>query len=134
MNATIGLEWVGWGNEHGHKLHCVSPGGFALAQALLPEAPSRRPWVARIMGTDETYGFARDFVKPKTDYRLANSKGTRGVTLWYVLPPGLYEVSAWHSWRGHERYFVLVGGAGEVDRISDHEAREMASCLSAASA
>jgi hypothetical protein len=72
------------------------------------------PWVAEIVGTHPTFGFAREFLSPLRDYSEANSVGSRGVFLYYQLGVGkIYEVSARLSWKKKDRYFCRqeIGGA-----------------------
>jgi hypothetical protein len=76
------------------------------------------PWVARLTGYHEKYGYERDFLRGRRDYRDANRKGTRGVYLYFLLPPGIYEVRALESWTKDRRYFVRSadGRAHEIDK------------------
>lgn len=80
------------------------------------------PWVARIYDSGDGRAFAREFVAGRKDYSLGNSLGSRGVYLYYALPPGVYEVNAPRSWRRTERYFIAVN-EGRVTRISADEVR-----------
>lgn len=73
---------------------------FALSPAT--------PWVAKITGRCERYGLAREFLSPKRDYTHANSTGSRGVMLCYLLDDGIYEVFQLTSWNGRSRYFILI--------------------------
>ncbi len=78
-----------------------------------------RPWVAKITGRDDEYGYAREFLSNSRDYRNANRKGTRGVECWYTLDAGnFYEVFAWESTSRNRRYFVKVvdGDVVEVEK------------------
>lgn len=64
----------------------------------------------------------RDFLDGKKDYSQANSVGSRGVYLFYVLRPGIvYEVHALTSWSGSEQYFCRVEGS-ELVRMTLNEA------------
>lgn len=118
MKATIGLEHIG------HRMggvYTVSPGGFHLTGALREFGNIRRPWVARITGPDARWGFRREFVRPKTDYAHANGVGTRGIKLWFVLGPGVYEVGTFTTWTHEERYFARVDDDGSIERIARDE-------------
>ena len=74
-----------------------------------------KPWVARIRGTSEQYGLARDFVPAHRDYADAdtNSRGAlRGVVTRFPLRVGwvvecYHRVSHRHK-DGWDRYFGLV--------------------------
>lgn len=78
------------------------------------------PWVARITGHSLEYGLAREFLRPRRDYKDANSVGSRGVRLCYLLPEGVYEVHAWETWQRDRRYFVR-SQAGRITEISLEE-------------
>lgn len=64
------------------------------------------PWVARLIGLDDTYGFAREFVRAQADYSNASGTGGRGIMLRYALADGIYEVNERVSWKHVKRYFV----------------------------
>lgn len=74
-----------------------------------------KPWVARIAGTDEKYGLAREFVQPMNDWRDARkawSGNTYGVMATFALRSGeMYEVSRCRG-KSSKRYvareFVFV--------------------------
>src|SRR5690554_2450516 len=63
-----------------------------------------RPWVARLLGLDDTYGFKREFVRGQRDESRASNTGGRGVFYHYALTDGLYEVSERLSWKRTRRY------------------------------
>ena len=53
----------------------------------------------------------------RTDYSNANSKGSRGVYIWYVLESGRrYFVCAPESWRAVDEYYCRVSDNGEIIR------------------
>lgn len=82
----------------------------------------RRPWVAKLTGLDDTYGFDREFVEAKVDYIDANAKGTRGVKLWYLLGQGApYEVCEWVSKNRSKRYFVKIDDGGSLVECTRQE-------------
>ena len=93
--------------------------GRMFREAILP----RRPWVAKILGRDERYGLARQFVKRQVDYSESNSTGSRGVYYYYHLDEGIYEVNELVSWNNERRYF-LRSGSGEVTEISKEEVEQ----------
>lgn len=89
-----------------------------MATLKLETIGGDRPWVAEVTGKDATYGYARTFVRGRTDYSRANSKQTRGVFTAYDLEPGrLYEVKSPESWSTTKRYFAVVGESGEVETV-----------------
>ena len=82
-----------------------------------------RPWVARITGTDQKYGLAREFVNGTKDYSQANKPRTRGVYTIYTLADGIYEVNSPEAWGKTKRFFVRIA-AGERTTISAVEVRK----------
>ena len=98
--------------------------GQRVADAVIGRVPTPC-WVAEITGPDPRYRWARKFVKGKKDYAKANSKGSRGVFVWYTLQSGrVYDVQARVTWRRTERYFCRVDDAGEVVRMTEEEVRQ----------
>lgn len=83
-----------------------------------------RPWVARIGGLCPQYEFVRQFADGHKDYREANGTGSRGVWVYYELPPGLYEVQEPQQ-RRHRRYFARV----ENLQMVEIEKSEVLACL-----
>lgn len=80
--------------------------------------PEPSYWVAQITGVHVKYKYERKFLKGKKDYTHANSKGSRGVFVYYLLESGnLYEVLSPVSWKRSERYFCIVTEDGEVERV-----------------
>ena len=66
----------------------------------------------------------------KRDYSKANSKGTRGVYVHYVLEENeLYWIKAPQSWRSTSIYFAAVTPVGDIKRLTDEEAEEWLSAL-----
>jgi hypothetical protein len=89
-----------------------------------------KPWVARITGLDEKFGFKREFLRyDQKDYSRANSVGSRGVYQYYVLSDGLYEVNRRTGWRSLHRYFMRVDG----ERMTELGREEVIACLKNAS-
>ena len=79
-----------------------------------------KPWVARITGITGRGSYKRDFLKPLTDYGLANSVGSRGIFRYYYLDDGVYEVSERVDWKRVEHYFIAAHN-GEYERIGQME-------------
>jgi hypothetical protein len=84
-----------------------------------------RPWVARLRGLDEKYGFAREFVVGMRDYSLANSIGSRGVYEYFALEDGIYEVNECVKLGHSRRYFIRV----ESTQIIEISREEVEECL-----
>lgn len=85
-----------------------------------------RPWVAHLTGLDPKYGLRREFVRAQQkDYSRANSIGSRGVFLYFVLQPGFYEVHERQTWKRTRRYFCHVEG----DKITEIDRDEVVRCL-----
>jgi len=80
------------------------------------------PWVARLLGLDPHWGFRRQFLRGIRDYSRGQEHHTRGVYLYFALPPGLYEVYRPTSWRHSERYFVRITDDGRLHEITREEA------------
>lgn len=82
------------------------------------------PWVARLFGLDPHWGFQREFLKGVRDYSYGQEHHTRGVYLYFALPPGLYETHRAISWKHDERAFWRVDECGELHYITKEEATE----------
>ena len=95
--------------------------GRNFADAFIGKsAPSY--WVARITGTDIRYGYQREFLHGKKDYTNANSIGSRGVEVSYLLESGnIYEVKKHVSWKRSVRYFCTVDDNGDIIDMSKEE-------------
>ncbi len=106
MLVVLALEWIGEDND----AHCrlLDKQIKAISGGLDLGYKSNRPWVARITGTDATYGLAREFMHGQIDYSQANSKGSRGVYLYFPLKEGVYEVLSHRTWSKNRRYFCRV--------------------------
>lgn len=123
MYATISLE-VFEGRDRAlfklEKSKVSACFGDDAAETIFGGLPASC-WVAKIEGLDKKYGFVRVFQKGKRDCTGANSVGSRGVRLTYLLPPGIYEVKEQHSWKRSSRYFIMVANDGEVSDITKDE-------------
>lgn len=125
-SAALALEWIGQDAHAQMEFYrrLLNNGVAGLGDGVVGRCP-RRAWVARIVGPDARYGWCREFIRGKIDYSEANSKGSRGVMLHYVLKPGeVYEVNAPSSWRRNDRYFCRVSDSGEIVRISQEEVQQ----------
>ena len=89
----------------------------------------RGPCVLR-MYKNENGDVRGEIIWGKRDYSKANSKGTRGVYVHYVLEENeLYWIKSPQSWRSTSIYFAAVTPLGDVRRLSDEEAEEWLSAL-----
>lgn len=127
MKATLGIEAIGWADYQAAR---EADAGLGCRMFGYP-CPA---WCAQITGMDMEYGLARKFLRGRVDYSEANSKGSRGVMIWYVLESGnLYEVKERRSWKRTDRYFCAATAAGDIQRIEEGEAIEWARKLGWAS-
>jgi hypothetical protein len=82
--------------------------------------PFTGPWCAKITGKDTYYGYKREFVQGKKDYTHANSKGSRGVFVYFLVESGfVYEVKG-----SRRRYFCAVLENGDIAEISKEDVEE----------
>jgi hypothetical protein len=87
----------------------------------------KRPWVARLVGVTKTGQLQRQFVRALHDYTHGEAHHSRGVYLYFVLAPGLYDFFRPISWRRDERFFGRVSDDGCIQRIT---MEEVLACLS----
>jgi len=79
--------------------------------------PDHPYWVAQIIDFDPHFKYKREFIRGKKDYSEANSKGSRGVFVFYLLESGnIYEVKTYKS-----RYFCKVNQEGEIIKMTKEE-------------
>lgn len=122
MKATLKLEAIG------HDM-CVRFGGMKKtlrmfgAGDLLGDIPGpRHPWVAKITGLWPSGKFQREFLRGSNDYSEANSKGSRGVFVWYTLESGnYYDVYELISWKNDDRYYCTVTQEGDIKVVGEKE-------------
>ena len=132
MKATLELEYIGadsadYLNAMCRQLNQAAPG---LGDRFVGR-PSPGPWVAEIVGKYPSGKLQRAFVRSNRDYSRANSKGSRGVCLWFVLEADhLYEVHARVSWKSSVNYFCAVTDHGDIQTLTDDEVAEWLSALS----
>lgn len=127
MAYLLRLEAIGddaaWRDSQARSFFAAN--GVCPAFVLGREKP-RRPWVACITDAHPKWGVERDFLRGQKDYSQANSKGSRGVYLFYILRPGeIYEVNALTSWSSSDRYFCRVEGEKLVRMTLDDAAAWM---------
>ena len=81
-------------------------------------------WCAEITGLSPVARYERCFLRGRKDYARANSVGSRGVYVYYLLDSGhLYEVSSPQGWKRVDRYFCTVSEEGHLTRLTEQEAR-----------
>ena len=67
------------------------------------------PYVAQIINYDfDRAEFNKVHKYGYTDYKFANSTGSRGVYKYYFVEDGIYEIQERISWKKFEHYFVLI--------------------------
>lgn len=86
-----------------------------------------RPWIAHLNGLSARYEFDRGFLRGNVDYREADKRGSRGVYLYFNLPPGLYEVYERLDHYKSKRYFARVADL----KIAEVSKREVLSWMTA---
>jgi hypothetical protein len=111
MRASLCIEAVGHGEAQRMRLYrgIMREAGFGRAAKTLFQDWQNR-WGVWDAETDrEVYG--------RTDYSQANSKGSRGVRIWYTLESGRrYRVRAPQSWKSTDEYYCHVTEAGDIVR------------------
>lgn len=123
FSAVLELEWVGYNSD----MVLRSGGNMAAASGhpgayLLGSRPIRRPWVCRIR---DAYDLpTKRFLRGDLDFSGADSVGSRGVKLVFLLEPGTYRVRTFTTWRHEDRYIFHVTENGETSRLSDSDLAE----------
>lgn len=129
MKASLRLEYIGASNwdainridrmSVAFGLHRPDP----FEQCEYMNMPGPRVMSYRL---EDGAWFATN-VSGKRDYRNANSKGTRGVFMCYILDEGmLYRVKEPTSWRSSNQYFCIVTNNGEVVKLDKEGALQWA--------
>jgi len=123
MLTQIKLEAIGSDLNETLKFYTnmyneILPG---LGYAAIGSVP-KRYWCAEITGFDAVYKYSRFFLKGKFDYTHSNSKGSRGVYVFFLLNENkIYEVSEPKSWKNTDRYFCKINNCGDVIKLSKQE-------------
>jgi hypothetical protein len=116
MKASLKIEAIGDNIDQMYRhfanlTNMLVPG---LGTVTFGDAPKKSYWVAQIMGHDPKYRYRRYFLFGKKDYKFANSKGSRGVFVYYLLESeNIYEVKT-----SKRRYFCTVSEDGDIVEIS----------------
>jgi hypothetical protein len=126
LRAALRLEYLGENIVAYNQLAQRQATAMHVPRAVrdLLESGVARPWVARLVGLDARYGFAREWVRGHWDYSHVNSTGSRGIYLIYALSPGLYEVNERTSWRRSRRFYLRVAEDATLREISREEVRQ----------
>lgn len=133
MKASLRLEFIGANDFDAIRgavrmMNTIIPG---LGDAFAGDMP-RGPYVAEIAWNAESMQFSRRYLPSQRDYSKANSKGSLGVMLCFILESDrLYEVHSRISWRNSETYYAAVAEDGSVYRLKESEAQEWLNALSA---
>lgn len=80
----------------------------------------QKPWVSEITNLCPRFGYGRQFLAGKRDASEANTRGTRGVVLWYYLEPGkAFEVYEVRERKSPRRYFIETLEDGSWEEIDE---------------
>jgi hypothetical protein len=123
VNASLSLELIG--DDQYQALRSFERFTEGLGFKTEGGGDPTRPYVAEITGPDPKYKWKREFLRGDKDYSQANSKGSRGVYMHYILEPGrVYEVRCRPSWGRVERYYCQVV-EGELHNVTPDEIPEL---------
>ena len=126
MKAALGLEFIGCNTSD--ALRRMS--AFEAKMGVKDDpAPRTGPEVLEVY-RDYQGEIASQRLYGKRDYSQSNSKGSRGIRLWYTLEMDkIYYVTEPRSWRSVVRYFAAATPDGKVYILSEDEAKEWLSAL-----
>lgn len=117
MKATLSLEYIG-GNT------------WDVLRRFEPGSDWPGPFVKKAVAQKQDGTPFFEVIYGKRDYSKANSKGSRGVYVWYILESGwLYYVKEPRSWKSVDFYWCAVTENGDVYKMSESEAQEWLSNL-----
>lgn len=129
MKATIGLEHIGANIYNDMRALDETFAALGFRVDMTGEYPYRGPAVAE-MYRDGAGDLHAHWLAGKRDYTRANSKGSRGIKVWYTLEENrLYWVREPRSWRHVAEYYAAVTPEGGVYYLSEEEANEWLSAL-----
>lgn len=100
---------------YGFSLECIGDDAHYRPIQRVSDLRPLRPWIARIEGFCPQYEFIRNFQDGSKDYRDANKRGSRGIWMYYHLPPGVFEVHEIVGYGKSIRYFI------EVQNLAHHK-------------
>lgn len=108
MKANLKIEAIGHDSYQ-----------FMRSWSRLMDMPKPDYWVAMITGK-YSGGYKLAYLVAKTDYKHANSVGSRGVYLHYILESGhIYQVSQPISWKRTRKYYCTVTDEGEIVEVNE---------------
>jgi hypothetical protein len=121
MKATLKLEAIG-------DNFCAQLGGYKKLcnmfgyGELMGGVSFRRPWAAKLTGLWPSGKFQHTFLRGNKDYSESNSKGSRGVFIYYTLESGnYYDVYELTSWKNDDRYYCKVDVEGNIIVVDEKE-------------
>lgn len=116
MKATLSLEYIG-GNT------------WDVLRRFEPGSDWPGPFVKKVIGAQNKNPLLQE-IQGKRDYSKANSKGSRGVYIWYILESGfMYYVKEPKSWKSVDFYWCSITENGDIYKLSEAEAQEWLSEL-----
>jgi hypothetical protein len=119
--AVLRIEFIGE-NYYAYKKQATIPHEATERYKGYLGCNQSRPWVKQI--TKDTQGrLMREFMNGQIDYSKANSTGSRGIFLYFYLPPGIYEVNERVSWTRVRKYFIRVERT-EIQEITQEEVEQ----------
>ncbi len=117
MKASLCLEAIGHGEIQKLKLWdgIAREGGIGGAfRAAIGRPMQYARWSVEEI---DAAGSHVAWIYGRTDYSQANSKGSRGVRIWYALESGRrYRVRSPQSWKSVDEYCCHVDEAGAIVR------------------
>ncbi len=131
MKGVISLEFIGAANFDTLRQFERFEQSFIKVDIDKNYHPFSRPGpVVLRLYKSENGDIAAQEVFGKRDYSKANSKGTRGVNLCYVLEENeIYWIKERLSWKRTAYYYAAVTPDGDVVELSELQAKEWLSDL-----
>lgn len=121
MKAQVSLEYIGYGDNASANKQMRFLSGL-LEEKIDYQPIYKKPWVAKIVGLDPQYKYARTFLPSVLDFSKTNSVGTRGVYMRFILESGFfYEINERVSWKNWTRYFCKVDSYGDIKIIPENK-------------
>lgn len=114
MKASLGLEAIGYNTAQMMSLWNTALDSMigGLGDCVIGGVSNFRRW-----GVWEITGLGEVEISGRTDYSRSNSKGSRGVRIFYTLESGRrYRVRSPQSWKSADEYICHVTESGEIVR------------------
>lgn len=125
MKASLEIEAIGDDVDQLSRLWTNITNDMVPGLGTLTFGLKKSYWVAQIVGRDAKYRYQRVFLRGRKDYARANSKGSRGVFVYYILESdNVYEVYRPSSWQRQDRYFCTVDNDGSIVRVTQEQAEQ----------